>query len=456
MSFESEHRHVPVLLPCAIALALGITACSSLQQPTPLPVASLPSNYIAPSLRDVNIDGFKPAVAADLLEMCVDLDSQDDQVAFMKQNGSVDPRLSPHYPRVSRNWVKVYDSRAVVSDGDAAREADPRRNGFGPFDNAWTLWRKAANDNGQQTYALAIRGTVVGDRATIIEDLFATTIVARDGVRRENGVLPLSFSDLPRAEVHAGFAYATVSVLLDRDRGVISELSKLSRSGQLRSGTHLIITGHSQGAAMAALAQALLHYAQLHHQFEPVVDRLTVSSYMFAQPKPGNHQFAEDFALYATLRGSAFALNNSLDPVTRVPLTIEVPMDADADMQAHATLSNAVQHLNHFSAEMAAFASSRVNDRIERFVQDAGNDPLIDDPSARPVTPGAATTAVSLDYVAAGRVIPLIGHGDDASSDDFVEHHAITYRKLFEETFGVMQQKASGAPLHDTASLTLK
>jgi hypothetical protein len=105
---------------------------------------------------------------------------------------------------------------------------------------------------------------------------------------------------------------------------------------------------------------------------------------------------------------------------------------------------------------VAALASSQVNDRIERFVQDAGNEPLIDDPSAKPVAVSAASTAVSLDYVAAGRVIPLIGHGDEASSDDFVEHHAITYRKLFDETFGADQHGASDASHHEAASLTSK
>lgn len=452
---DARARSVSALARTLLALALAASGCTSPQGPAPSSSADSSPVYAPPSLVDVKIDGFQRADAADLLEMCVDLDSQDDLANFVKQNGAADQRRSRYYPRISADWVEVYDSRTDSSDGDAARELDPTRNGFSPFHNAWTLWRKRAHDSGQRTYALAIRGTVVGDRATILEDVLATTIPARYGVRRGNGVLPYSFSDLPRAEVHGGFAYATVSVMLDRNFGVLRQLNVLESEGMFGPGTHLLITGHSQGAAMAALAQAFLHYAQLHHQFMPLLDGLNVTSYMFAQPKPGNHQFSEDFALYATLNGDAFVLNNSLDPITRVPLTIEVPTDAVADMEAQATLSIAIQDANRLSEKLAAFVSNHVDTRIASFV-DESDELFIDDPSTRPVPATANVPAVSLDYVAAGRIIPLIGRGDEHSSDDFVEHHAITYRKLFDETFGVVQREASGVSAYGAASAVAK
>jgi hypothetical protein len=235
--------------------------------------------------------------------------------------------------------------------------------------------------------------------------------------------------------VHAGFAYGTVSLLFDKDFGVVQKLADLRSHGQLPAGSRLIVTGHSQGAAMAALTHALL-YTSIHDgQFRSTLADLTLTSYMFAQPKPGNHQFGEDFALFATLRGESFVLNNSLDPVTRVPLTIEVPLDADADMDAHTRLSGGLQTLNALPSKVHAFLSSRASDRIAAFVH-GDDETLIDDTACVPLTGQARSSAVSLDFVAVGLLIPLIGQGDAKSSDDFLQHHAVTYRNLYAETFG--------------------
>jgi hypothetical protein len=423
---------------CMTASLIGCAPATTNQAHQPVP--AIPA-YAPQSIRNLPITGFDPAVAADALEMCLDLDSQDDLNAYVQAHPGIAQEASEYYPRVSSKWIKIYDSRFAVGAQNHVSVSDPVSNGFGPFDNAWTLWRSAGTHAGPPTYVIAIRGTVVHDNKTVLEDLVTTTIPARYGIKRGDGILPLSFSDFPRAEVHAGFAYGTVSLLLDKDFGVLSKLAELKRNGQLPGGSRVIITGHSQGAAMAALTHAFFYTAVHDGQFQSTLAGLKLTSYMFAQPKPGNHQFGEDFAIFATLRGESFVLNNSLDPVTRVPLTIEVPLDADADMDAHSQLSDSLQRLNVLPTKIHAFFSNRANSRIATFVQ-GNNDALIEDPACIPLTDQPRGSAVSLDFVTVGLLIPLVGQGDAKSSDDFLQHHAVTYRKLYAETFGMTSTAA--------------
>jgi len=47
----------------------------------------------------------------------------------------------------------------------------------------------------------------------------------------------------------------------------------------------------------------------------------TLKSDVFAQPKPGNWQFAMDFSRIAGSKGTAFVINNNLDWVPQTPLS---------------------------------------------------------------------------------------------------------------------------------------
>ena len=78
------------------------------------------------------------------------------------------------------------------------RKFDSRFNGFGPFSSAWTLWHK----KNSTTWALVFRGTVFESTPSVDEDVIVTTVAARNGLAIENRILPVSFADLPRAEVH--------------------------------------------------------------------------------------------------------------------------------------------------------------------------------------------------------------------------------------------------------------
>lgn len=373
--------------------------------------------------------GFDPAEAKDMLEFCVDLDSQDDLVKDLGQG--IPEEQSLYHPRPSARWKKIADSRELYAPG----QRDPSKNGFPPFNSAWTLWRQVTpGHGGRNVFAVALRGTVVSSKPSVWEDIVIATIAARNGMEYSNGrYLSITFADMPRAEVHAGFAYGAFDTLFDAKYGLLPRLASEANAGSL-----VIVTGHSQGAAMATLVHAFLHYAMQERKFGLGEKNYALKSYVFAQPKPGNSQFGMNFAEIAANRNNAFVFNNTLDPVMQVPLTLQFLADADADMPSNrSVLSLFVRGANN------AFNSLR--NGIDRVFTGNINevqhmrDFYLANELEREST-SSTPEAVSQTYVPAGTVIPLRGRpkGDyypGQKVDDFIQHHATTYRWLLNEYY---------------------
>ena len=373
--------------------------------------------------------GFDAAEAKDMLEFCVDLDSQDDLVKDLGQGISEEQSL--FRPRPSAKWRKIADSRELY----APRQRDPGKNGFPPFSSAWTLWRQTSpGPGGRSVFAAALRGTVVASKPSVWEDIVIATIAARNGMEYSNGkYLSITFADMPRAEVHAGFAYGAFDSLFDAKYGLLPKLASEADAGSL-----VIVTGHSQGAAMATLVHAFLHYAMQERKFGLGAKNYALKSYAFAQPKPGNSQFGMNFAEIAGNRNNAFVFNNTLDPVTQVPLTLEFLADVDADLPKNKSFvskfvrgaNNAFNSLRNGIDRMFTGNINKVQHKQDFYLADELSR---DSTSAKP-------EAVSQNYVSAGMVIPLRGRpkGDyypEQKVDDFVQHHATTYRWLLEEYY---------------------
>ena len=124
-------------------------------------------------------------------------------------------------------------------------------------------------------------------------------------------------------------------MLFEKERGILRRL----RDEKLPDNAKLFITGHSQGAAIATLVHSFLYYAitdpvdryKLNLQLKQSTNSgVQIKSYLFAQPKPGNLQYAEDFARIT--KDLSYVINNDLDPVPQVPLSLQVPSEVVADV----------------------------------------------------------------------------------------------------------------------------
>jgi hypothetical protein len=391
-----------------------------------------------------------------LIEFCIDLDNQDD-------------RAVPNSRRIYRvradrfaGWQVVDDSRLRFADArrlEPANRLNPAMNGFPPFGSAWTLWRNAdaATQRGENVYALAFRGTVFSFRPSVIEDSLVTTVAGQHGLELPaNEFLNVTFANQPRAEVHEGFAYALFGQLFDRAFGALPRVKAL-----VPKGSTLLLTGHSQGAALATLAHAFFRYAAEENRFGLADLGFNLRSYVFAQPKPGNAQFSQDFAVTCGAGATSFTFNNTIDPVPMVPPTHgflfgafeDNPQVRNPGWEFIRMINNAA---NRISRDLGSFSERKTAGKIAALQKQAA-DGLCYLEELKAATGVIPAPAVSQNYASAGNVIPLRGLPDGAlyygntadTVDEFIQHHATTYRRLLETLYGLPATTEATASLSD-------
>lgn len=397
--------------------------------------------------------GYKFQEASQFIEFCVELDSQDDRMTA-PDNPHFVAQINP----LLWNPVPVYDSRKAVAQdvvdfkdhGETPQNShwaklyreiidraeqhppsawtaqalsnDPRYNGFGPYQSAWVLY-EGRNENAG-AYAIAIRGTVFSALPSAVEDALFHPVVAKHFLNPA-----VSFASFDDASLHSGFAHATFSLLLDDRYGILRVLHDRA----IPANTHLYIVGHSQGAAMASLTHAFFHYAMLNateasNPFDLYGKNLKLKSYAFAQPKPGNFAFAADFASITQGTDNAIVINNAIDPVPQVPLTLQDLGDIDGDIPGSSLGAKAL----HFVSGIGSGFRGAIGRIAEPFVKkdDAGYGYYFNYSQLGSI--GQDQTASSWNFMAAGHVILVFGKPGDGS-EPFLQHHAWIYRGLIRE-----------------------
>ena len=375
--------------------------------------------------------GFRLDEARQLLEFCIELNDQDSRIKPENAN-------NPDFQVNFGTWRIIYDSREGLGN-------NPENNGFGAFENAWIL---VQNQTDPKQFSVAIRGTI-GQARSILNDVLATTISANSGIEfPKNKVLPIVFAATPGAEVHLGFAYGAFTLLFDKQRGILKQLL----SDKIPSGAQLTVAGHSQGAAIATLVHAFLHYAVTDpaDKYGLKAKNLQFKSYVYAQPKPGNSKFAMDFARIASGRGAGFVINNTLDPITKLPLTSQTLFEAVSDTLEENQMQGAgVKGILIKGAAQASRGIFRVRNQLAEWVSDKTAKlyhqeemQSIDTRYFDHLPPVADTPVNSLNYTLSGQLIPLFGvsKGGDlyppspaGTVDLLLQHHAPTYRKLLNQ-----------------------
>jgi hypothetical protein len=421
----------PLLLLLLGGLALAGCENAPIEYPDTNPMTPLPA-----------ASQFSKDEAMAMVEFCIDLDNEDD-----RENPNARNIYKMRADRFS-GWERIDDSRVRYANAIRLAGADrtnPALNGFPPFGSAWTLWRNAdAAKRGERVYALAFRGTIFSYQPSVVEDALVTTVASRHGLELPAGrFLTVTFAAQPRAEVHEGFAYGIFGQLFDKDFGALARVES-----EVPAGSTLIITGHSQGAALATLAHAFLFYAAQEGRFGIAERRLALRSYVFAQPKPGNAQFSQDFAGVSGGGAASFTFNNTIDPVPMLPPTHgflfgafeDVPRVNNPGWQAIRIVNNAA---NAFSREVGRLSENSTASKISK-LQKKSDDGLFLADQLRSVPNAKPAAAVSQNYASAGNVIPLVGlhngaeyYGNAADAGDvFMQHHATTYRRLLETMYG--------------------
>jgi hypothetical protein len=425
-----------------VAQGLALVGCTTANVKAPF-VSDIPPTTMQ---RAVLSPPFSQDEALAAIEFCVDLDAQDDHFA------NPGNPIYAMVPERIANWDKVYDSRVDL----AARRglnpkdaADPVSNGFGSFDSAWTLWKK----KGERAYIVALRGTVFKRGSSVVEDALASTVAADDGVEFPAGrYVNLTFARLPRAEVHTGFAYGSFECVFDGTYGILKQL-ETNPLCSIPQGSTVIFTGHSQGAGVATLTHAFFYYASLKEgdPFRIGARRLTLRSYVFAQPKPGNEQFSADFAGITRGGSTSFVFNNTIDAVPFLPPTHQFAFSAFEDCPQNNNVPGwpIIRGINNLANSVSSFFSRTIEksvaSRVASMKARGGDGIYLWDSGwlKRRDDHGTPAEAVSQNYSLAGTFVPLIGNLDgssyfnnpDDARDPFIQHHSQVYRKLLEVIF---------------------
>ncbi len=335
--------------------------------------------------------GFDKPEALDMLALCANVESE----------------ANPPIPNPPPGWQLLFTSPAL-----------------GPFQNKWQLWKQGATGR----YAIALRGTIMS-AGSIVEDLISVMVKAAGTLQLGAASTSYKFAGDPDAGVHLSFAIGTLLLLKEPTDGILARLPALG----VAAGSEIYLTGHSQGAAMATLLRSYFHYAADAPQ------GLSYKAYAFAQPKPGNDHYAEDFEGRFCTTDMAFRVTNSLDWVPQVPFTIEFISDMDEP--------NPVSIL---APSFTLLAIKELVDRIRSLVADASlsRQKAHAAALAQAVSPVGAAVApmalmamglqapvmASLNFVNAGTEAALMGVPcvGPQCQDAFFEHHASTYYTLLQ------------------------
>ncbi len=177
------------------------------------------------------------------------------------------------------------------------------------LDNVWDLY---ANPT---TAVISLRSTTANS-VSWLGNFYAAMVPATGEVQlSDTQTFSYQLADNPRAAVHVGWLVATGFLAND----ILPKIDSCYRQGI----KNVIVTGHSQGGAIAFLLTA--HLYSLQRQGKLPTD-IRLKTYCSAGPKPGNLYFAYDYEAM-TQGGWAYNVVNSADWVPEVPFSIQTIND---------------------------------------------------------------------------------------------------------------------------------
>lgn len=169
-------------------------------------------------------------------------------------------------------------------------------------------------DNKFQVYKSGDIGVIhfrgsTAERISWLENINSGMIPA-EGTMKMNGTpFDYCFAKDEAAAVHSGYALGIGFLRED----ILFQLKELNRKG-----VHdVIITGYSQGGALANLAMAWLHQLPA----EKLSPKNSFKTYAFAAPMVGNKAFAREYDHSYCVDGMSYNIINPKDPIPRFPLS---------------------------------------------------------------------------------------------------------------------------------------
>lgn len=179
------------------------------------------------------------------------------------------------------------------------------------MDNNWELWWDEQN----KTVLFSLRGTTL-KTISWIENFYAAMVPAKGTLKLSDSTsFNYKLAENDKAAVHVGWLTGMAFIATD----MMPHLDSCIQKGV----TQFIISGHSQGAALAFLLTSHLRYQQKQNRIPASVQ---FKSYCSAAPKPGNLYYAYDYEKI-TQGGWSYTVVNTADWVPETPISIQTADD---------------------------------------------------------------------------------------------------------------------------------
>ncbi|QRM89026.1 hypothetical protein FG167_07180 [Lacinutrix sp. WUR7] len=144
-----------------------------------------------------------------------------------------------------------------------------------------------------------------------VENCYSAMIPAKGTIVIDGEAHDYAFASEEKAAVHAG--YGLTVVMLSEE--IKEQIKALNKKGIYQ----IIITGHSQGGALATMTRAYLE----HLPKGELSKKNTYKTYAYAQPMSGNKEFAEEYNTRFSDKGTSYSIINKEDPVPYMPFNYE-------------------------------------------------------------------------------------------------------------------------------------
>jgi len=144
-----------------------------------------------------------------------------------------------------------------------------------------------------------------------VENCYSAMIPGKGTIKLNETDHEYAFSEKTNAAVHAGYAL-TIVILSET---IKQQILKLNNKGIY----DIIITGHSQGGALATMTRAYLENLPKGG----IAASNTFKTYSYAQPMCGNLEFSEEYNNKFSNERTSFFIVNTKDPVPYLPFNYE-------------------------------------------------------------------------------------------------------------------------------------
>jgi hypothetical protein len=224
------------------------------------------------------------------------------------------------------------------------------------LDNKFQVWRNAS------VAVIVFRGSTA-EKSSWLENMYSVMIPANGKI-----VLPgmdtliYRFAKADSACVHAGWSLGISFLIQD----VIHEIRLLNSEGVF----DIIITGHSQGGALAHLCRAYLENLSKGK----IADNNNFKTYAFASPMVGNTDFVEEYKQRFVANKTSFSIYNPKDLVPQMPITVNDNKQAIYTLDNLKKVMDSTSSVTWKSLAIRGVTRTLTKDPVAAYMKMAGDD----------------------------------------------------------------------------------